>query len=116
MPFWAFAATPLTLGLTAFLMQFMVQGAFGVVPAHLNEMSPPAIRGTFPGFTYQFGNMLAAGNATLQAALAVRFSGNYGLGMAVVAGVGAAVFGVLALLGPEAREAVMAVRHAEREG
>jgi SHS family lactate transporter-like MFS transporter len=85
-------------------MQFLVQCTFGTVPAHLNEISPRAARATFPGFTYQFGNFLAAGNATLQVMLANELHGNYGLGMALVAGSGAAVFALLALLGPEAKE------------
>ena len=50
---WAFAATPVLLGLGAFLMQLSVQGAWGVVPAHLNELSPPNVRGVFPGYVYQ---------------------------------------------------------------
>ena len=60
-PLWAFSDDPIYLGLGAFLMMFLVQGCFGVVPAHLNELSPPEVRGTFPGFVYQFGNLLAAG-------------------------------------------------------
>ena len=52
--FWAFS-TALLLGLGAILMQFAVQGAWGVVPAHLNELSPPDARGTFPGTVYQLG-------------------------------------------------------------
>ena len=52
-PLWAFSATPLLLGAGAFLIQVAVQGAWGVVPAHLNEISPDAVRGTFPGFAYQ---------------------------------------------------------------
>jgi len=55
--------------LDAFLMQVMVQGAWGVIPVHLNELSPDEARGTFPGFTYQIGNLIASVNATLQAAL-----------------------------------------------
>jgi SHS family lactate transporter-like MFS transporter len=51
-------------------MQFMVQGAWGVVPAHLNELSPPAVRGTFPGFAYQIGNLLSSRNGVLQAKIA----------------------------------------------
>ena len=51
-------------------MQFMVQGAWGVIPAHLNELSPPAVRGTFPGFAYQLGNLLSSRNGVLQARLA----------------------------------------------
>ena len=53
-------------------MQFMVQGAWGVIPAHLNELSPPAARGTFPGLAYQLGNLLASWNAVLQARLVER--------------------------------------------
>jgi len=59
-------------------MQFMVQGAWGVIPAHLNELSPAAVRGTFPGFAYQLGNLLASWNAVLQARLVeVRFAGSF---------------------------------------
>jgi SHS family lactate transporter-like MFS transporter len=58
------------LALGGFLMQFMVQGAWGVIPAHLNELSPPAVRGTFPGFAYQLGNLLSSRNGVLQAKLA----------------------------------------------
>ncbi|SFK87589.1 MFS transporter, SHS family, lactate transporter, partial [Methylocapsa palsarum] len=65
LPFWAFAATPLTLGVSAFVLMVCVQGAWGVVPAYLNELSPAGIRGTFPGFVYQAGNLLAAALWTL---------------------------------------------------
>ncbi len=109
MPFWAVAAGPVAVTLTAFCMQFLVQCTFGTMPAHLNEISPPHARATFPGFTYQFGNLLAAGNATLQAALATRYGGDYGTGMAVVAGAGAILFGLLAALGPEGKDVEMAV-------
>jgi MFS transporter, SHS family, lactate transporter len=104
MPFWAVSSGPAALAVTAFFMQFLVQCMFGTMPAHLNEISPPKARATFPGFTYQFGNFLAAGNATLQVILAGKLHGNYGFGMAVVAGAGAIAFAVLAALGPEARE------------
>jgi SHS family lactate transporter-like MFS transporter len=66
------------LALGGFLMQFMVQGAWGVIPAHLNELSPPAVRGTFPGFAYQLGNFLSSRNAVIQAKLVEgRYGGNY---------------------------------------
>jgi SHS family lactate transporter-like MFS transporter len=104
MPFWAVSSGPAALAVTAFFMQFFVQCMFGTMPAHLNEISPPEARATFPGFTYQFGNFLAAGNATLQVVLAGKLHGNYGFGMAVVAGAGAIAFALLAALGPEARE------------
>jgi SHS family lactate transporter-like MFS transporter len=54
-------------------MQFMVQGAWGVVPVHLNELSPDALRGTFPGLVYQLGNFFAANAAVVEAKLAVIF-------------------------------------------
>ena len=60
----------LTLPLGAFLMQFMVQGAWGVIPAPLTEMSPDAIRGFYPGVTYQLGNLIAALNLPIQEAIA----------------------------------------------
>ncbi|HEY8314625.1 MAG TPA: MFS transporter [Candidatus Baltobacteraceae bacterium] len=69
-PLWAHGQTIGLLALGGFLMQFMVQGAWGIIPAHLNEISPAAARGTFPGFTYQIGNLIASGTATIIAALA----------------------------------------------
>jgi SHS family lactate transporter-like MFS transporter len=101
LPFWANAASVPALAATAFLMQFLVQCAFGVMPAHLNEISPIDARATFPGFTYQLGNTLAAGNATIQAALAVWLGHNYAMGLAVVVAIGALAFVVLAMLGVE---------------
>jgi len=56
-----------------FCMQFMVQGAWGVVPVHLNELSPPELRGTFPGFAYQLGNLCAAPIAVVEAKLAEHY-------------------------------------------
>ena len=67
---WAYSHTVPMLALGGFLMQFMVQGAWGVIPAHLNELSPPAVRGTFPGFAYQLGNFLSSWNIHLQASVA----------------------------------------------
>jgi len=87
LPFWAFAATPLTLGVTAFALMVCVQGAWGVVPVYLNELSPAEIRGTFPGFVYQAGNLLAAANANIQIWLAGEFHHNYGAAMGLTAGV-----------------------------
>jgi SHS family lactate transporter-like MFS transporter len=84
-------------------MQFMVQGAWGVVPVHLNELSPPDARGTFPGFVYQLGNLIASVNAPLQAGIAAHFGGNYALALAGVAGVVAIVIAILTALGREAR-------------
>ncbi len=77
-PLWAYSHTVAMLAVGGFLMQFMVQGAWGVIPAHLNELSPPAVRGTFPGFAYQLGNLLASRNAVLQARqVEQRFGGSF---------------------------------------
>jgi SHS family lactate transporter-like MFS transporter len=77
-PLWAYSHTIAMLAVGGFLMQFMVQGAWGVIPAHLNELSPPAVRGTFPGLAYQLGNLLASRNAVLQAKLVEsRFGGSF---------------------------------------
>lgn len=108
MPLWATASAPAALATTAFCMQFLVQCMFGTMPAHLNEISPREARATFPGFTYQFGNFLAAGNATVQVMLANRLHGDFGVGMALLAGAGAVVLALLAGLGPEAKDARMA--------
>jgi SHS family lactate transporter-like MFS transporter len=77
-PLWVNSRTLPMLAVGGFLMQFMVQGAWGVIPAHLNELSPSAVRGTFPGFAYQLGNLLASRNAVFQARLVeVHFGGNF---------------------------------------
>jgi SHS family lactate transporter-like MFS transporter len=102
-PVWAYGAGPLTLTVGAFLMQFAVQGAWGVVPAHLNELSPEDMRGTFPGFAYQIGNLLASANATIQAGIAQANGGNYAFALATVVATAAVTLAVLALFGSEAR-------------
>ncbi len=107
-PAWVFAPVTPILVLGGFLMQFMVQGAWGVVPVHLNELSPSVLRGTFPGLAYQMGNMAAAFAAQQQAWLAEHFfarngSPNYGLTMAMVELVVFAAIILLAAVGPEAR-------------
>ena len=101
-PLWAFAAGPVLLGLGAFLMQIAVQGAWGVIPVHLNELSPDEVRGTFPGFAYQLGNLFASANATLQAGFASTHGGNYGLALAVVTAVAAVTIALLTAVGGEA--------------
>jgi len=72
-PLWSWSHSMLMLALGGFLMQFMVQGAWGVIPAHLNELSPAAVRATFPGLAYQLGNLLSSRNAVFQAGLATTF-------------------------------------------
>jgi SHS family lactate transporter-like MFS transporter len=77
-PLWAYANSVALLALGGFLMQFMVQGAWGVVPAHLKELSPPGVRGTFPGLAYQLGNLLSSRNSVIQAKIAEeRYGGNF---------------------------------------
>lgn len=101
LPFWAQSTGMVWIAVLAFAMQFLVQCTFGVMPAHLNEISPASMRGTFPGFTYQCGNMLAAGNATIQAVLADRL-GNFPLGLSLVVAAGAVVFFVFVAARPDA--------------
>jgi SHS family lactate transporter-like MFS transporter len=69
-PLWAFSHTAVLLALGGFLMQFMVQGAWGVVPVHLNELSPAPVRAIFPGLAYQIGNLTTSYNGHIQTALA----------------------------------------------
>ncbi|WP_322046881.1 MFS transporter [Paraburkholderia sp. J67] len=103
LPLWAFSAGPVMLALGAFLMQISVQGAWGVIPVHLNEISPDEVRATFPGLVYQLGNLFASVNATLQASLAETHDQNYGMAMAIVAGTVAVVISVLILFSRERR-------------
>jgi len=103
LPIWAFGSTPVILAAGAFLIQIAVQGAWGVIPAHLNELSPPEIRGTFPGVVYQLGNLLAASNLNLQVAIAEAHGNDYGTAMAIVVGTVAIVIVMLVAAGPERR-------------
>jgi MFS transporter, SHS family, lactate transporter len=105
-PLWALSDNIALLALGAFLIQFMVQGAWGVIPTHLNELSPDSVRGTFPGFTYQLGNLFASYNAPLQVGLATSFAGNYGAALAIVAAVVAIAIVVIAGLGRERKGVV----------
>jgi len=102
-PLWTYGGSLWLLGLGAFLIQVMVQGAWGVVPTHLNELSPDAVRGTLPGFAYQLGNLLAAGTATAQTWLAHRHGGDFAWAMSLWVAVVAVVLAALVWLGPEAR-------------
>jgi len=103
LPLWAFASTPVLLALGAFIMQVAVQGAWGVVPAHLNELSPSAARATIPAFVYQAGNFLASYNAPFQAKIAEANGGNYALALALVATVVAIAMIVVIRFSPERR-------------
>jgi SHS family lactate transporter-like MFS transporter len=98
-------------------MQVCVQGAWGVIPVHLNELSPPAIRGTFPGLTYQLGNFLAALNLPLQSGIAVALGGDYRWSLAGVAGAAALLIILLMVLGREEKDVRMgAFGQAEHSG
>jgi SHS family lactate transporter-like MFS transporter len=103
LPLWAFSSGPVMLAVGAFLMQVMVQGAWGVIPAHLNELSPDEARATFPGFVYQLGNLIASTNSVIQSNLAEYFDKNYGLALALVVAVAAIAIAVLAPIGGEAK-------------
>lgn len=107
LPLWAFAGGSWTLGLGAFLMQFMVQGAWGVIPSYLTELVPANTRAVLPGFVYQLGNLIASVNATLQAYIAESHGHNYGLAMAMVAGTVAIVISVLVFFGRDTRGQVI---------
>ncbi len=102
-PLWAYGSSIALLALGAFLMQFMVQGAWGIIPVHLNELSPADARGTFPGFVYQLGNLIASVNAPLQAGIAAHYGGNYAFALACVAAVVAVLIAVFTAFGREAR-------------
>jgi MFS transporter, SHS family, lactate transporter len=103
-PLWIFPHTATMLACGSFLMQFMVQGAWGVIPAHLNELSPPAVRGTFPGMAYQVGNLLASRNSVIQAKLAEHhFGGNYAPVLAWTALLVAALVAIVTISGREAK-------------
>jgi MFS transporter, SHS family, lactate transporter len=105
---WAYSHTVPMLALGGFVMQFMVQGAWGVVPAHLNELSPSAVRGTFPGFAYQLGNLLSSRNVVIQAKLAEqRYGGMFAPVMAWTVLIIATLVAVVTALGRERRGADM---------
>jgi MFS transporter, SHS family, lactate transporter len=104
-PLFAFSATPLLLGIGGFLMQVAVQGAWGIVPVHLNELSPPLARSLFPGFAYQLGNLIASKNAPIQAGIAEARGDDYGFALALVCGIVAVVIAIWTALGPERKNA-----------
>jgi SHS family lactate transporter-like MFS transporter len=100
-PLWVYAPSKPLVMVGAFLMQFMVQGAWGVIPAHINELSPFQVRGFFPGFAYQIGVLIASSVAYIEALLGEHFTYAAAMGglAATVFIVGAIVIG----LGPEAK-------------
>jgi MFS transporter, SHS family, lactate transporter len=101
-PLFAFGNSLYMLAAGAFLMQFMVQGAYGVVPAYLTELSPGPVRATFPGLAYQLGNLLASRNAVLQAKAAEHYHHYSGV-LAVTVAVVAIFLAVITMFGREAK-------------
>jgi MFS transporter, SHS family, lactate transporter len=98
-PLWVFAPNLPLILLGGFLMQFMVQGAWGVIPAHINELSPDQLRGFFPGLAYQFGVLIASGSAYFEARMAHLMS--YGRAMGLFAVVVLLVGALVVYFGPE---------------
>jgi len=100
-PLWILSPTTALLVAGGFLMQFMVQGAWGVIPAHINELSPGELRGFFPGFAYQLGVLCASTISYIEPVLGERFSYTQSMGIlaAAVLSLAALVIG----LGPEAK-------------
>jgi SHS family lactate transporter-like MFS transporter len=104
-PLFAYSTTPVLLGIGGFLMQVALQGAWGIVPVHLNELSPPFARSLFPGFAYQLGNLIASKNAPIQAGIAEARGDDYGFALALVCGIAAVVIAIWTALGPERKGA-----------
>ncbi|CAN5650656.1 MFS transporter [soil metagenome] len=109
-PLWAWSHSVAMLAVGGFLMQFMVQGAWGVIPAHLNELSPGPVRAIFPGLAYQLGNLVSSRNSVFQAMFANRYSGGM-LGMALSGTViiVAVLVAIVTALGSEAKGANLTV-------
>jgi sugar phosphate permease len=111
-PAWILPEGERNLSVTGFFMQFFVQGAWGVVPIHLNELSPPAFRSSFPGITYQIGNMISSPSAQIVNAISESTFITSGSGKTVeaygpVMGIATAIIAsgivITAMFGPEKR-------------
>ena len=99
-PLWVFMPNMALIAIGAFLMQFMVQGAWGVVPAHINELSPGPLRGFFPGFAYQVGVLIAASAPYIESLMTQNFS--YGQSMGIFVGIVFTIGAFVIAAGPEA--------------
>ncbi|HLW90177.1 MAG TPA: MFS transporter [Roseiarcus sp.] len=110
-PLWAYSATPFMLAIGAFVMQIAVQGAWGVIPAHLNELSPGPVRATLPAFVYQAGNLLAAVNAPIQTRIAQSNGNDYSFALSLVVGIVAVAIIIVIRFSPERRGEVLSVAH-----
>jgi len=100
-PLWAFAPSMVLLAVGAFLIQFMVQGAWGVIPAHLSELSPDSVRGFLPGFAYQCGVLVASSVVYIEALFARRMT--YATAMALTAVTVFVMAAIVAIAGKERR-------------
>jgi MFS transporter, SHS family, lactate transporter len=107
-PLWAYGHSAFSLGAGAVLMQFMVQGAWGVVPAYLTELSPAPVRATAPGLAYQLGGLITSWNGKAQALMAERW-GTYPPVLAITVVIVALALAGFAAMGHEAKGAEMAV-------
>jgi SHS family lactate transporter-like MFS transporter len=103
-PAWVMSSTVLLIVPAAFLMQFMVQGAWGVIPVHLNELSPGELRGFFPGFAYQLGVLFASSITVIEAILAKHLT--YAESLGLLAGIVLLISVPVIGLGPEAKGVV----------
>jgi SHS family lactate transporter-like MFS transporter len=114
-PLWAWTHSMAALAAGGFLMQFMVQGAWGIIPAHLNELATGPVRAIFPGVAYQLGNLLSSRNAVFQAAYATRHNGGaLNVALSGTVGIVALVVAIVTALGPEAKGANLADSTAQR--
>ncbi|MEO8822508.1 MAG: MFS transporter [Ginsengibacter sp.] len=100
-PLWLLAGGSMLIALGAFGMQFMVQGAWGIIPAHINELSPGPVRGFFPGFAYQLGVLIASSVPYIEARLAENLG--YATSMEIAAGSVLVIGAIVILAGPEAK-------------
>jgi len=107
-PLWAFGKGLLVLVIGAFLMQVGVQGAWGIIPAHLNELSPDSVRGLMPGFAYQLGILFAAPTNNIEYALRDRFGYAWALAAFEIANI--LLLATVVALGSEQRGKVFAKR------
>jgi SHS family lactate transporter-like MFS transporter len=106
-PLWAYGHSAITLGIGAVMMQFMVQGAWGVVPAYLTELTPGPIRATAPGLAYQLGGLVTSWNAKAQALAAEKW-GSYPHVLAITVVIVSLSLAGLASLGHEVKGKDMA--------
>jgi MFS transporter, SHS family, lactate transporter len=106
---WAFSQTAVMFAVGGFLMQFMVQGAWGIVPAHLNELSPPSVRAILPGFAYQLGNLAMAYLAPFQAGIAEARGGDFAFILSWTMAVVALALILVTAFGPEAHSRELGV-------